>query len=188
MTTTIRRSAPLDAVDPLILVAAPLVGRRSGPTSRRGRRPRRRRRPSRQKADAGEAADKAKARQVAEALRDLQAAVHGDDAKGKGKARTAALPDRPKKTITPPTLDPAGLDCAGREGAGRGQDARPARDDRRRVRPPRLSRRDRQAPDDPSRCITFVIDHGQGQAGQADRLPAQDARTTPTTGRATGAT
>lgn len=57
----------------------------------------------------------ARARDVAEALRDLQAAVHADDAKGKGKNRPApapvALPERPKKTITPPALDPAGVDA-----------------------------------------------------------------------------
>ncbi len=93
----------------LILVAAPLVGAAFGADEPQGKAAKKTAKAA-AKADGGEAADRAKARQAAQALRDLQAALKDDDAKGKGKGKTAVLPDRPKKTISPPSLDPAGLD------------------------------------------------------------------------------
>ncbi len=94
----------------LFLVAAPLIGAAFGADEPQGKAAKKAANAAAKKADGGEAGDKAKARQVAEALRDLQAALGDGDSKGKGKAKTATLPERPKKSISPPTLDPAGLD------------------------------------------------------------------------------
>ena len=96
------------------LVAAPWIGLASGADEPKGKAAKKAAKAAAaQKAGDGESADKAKGRQIAEAFRELQAAVHDGDAqgKGKGKAASAALPERPKKTITSPALDPAGLDA-----------------------------------------------------------------------------
>ena len=99
----------------MILVAAPLVGLALGADEPKAKGAKKAAKvvAAAKTADESGPADKAKAREIAEALRDLQAAVHGSDAKGKGKAKAApaALPDRPKKTISPPTLDSAGVDA-----------------------------------------------------------------------------
>ncbi|HEY2154446.1 MAG TPA: hypothetical protein VGH33_02370, partial [Isosphaeraceae bacterium] len=95
----------------LILVAAPLVGAAFGADEPQGKAAKKAAKAAvAAKADGGEAGDRAKARQIAQALGELQAALGENDAKGKGKAKSAALPERPKKTISPPSLDPAGLD------------------------------------------------------------------------------
>ncbi len=94
----------------MALVAVPLVGLALGADEPKGKAAKKAAKAEAAQKAGADAGDKAKARQINEALRDLQAAVHEGDAKGKGKAK-ADLPERPKKTSTPPALDPAGLDA-----------------------------------------------------------------------------
>jgi hypothetical protein len=96
----------------LILFAAPVVGLALGADEPQAKGAKKAAKLVAAKtADEAAPADAAKARQTAAALRDLQAALRDDaSAKGKGKAPAVTLPERPKKVVTPPTLDPAGLD------------------------------------------------------------------------------
>ena len=97
----------------MILVASPLVGLALGAdeAKAKGAKKAAKLAAAAKSADEATPGDRARARQIAEALRDLQSAVHEGDPKGKGKAKVATLPDRPKKTVTPPALDPAGVDA-----------------------------------------------------------------------------